>query len=97
MTTEKKDLPYRFTVVASKEHKDKLDVIAKKYRITQGEAVEVMVDGINVEDFAPLFQAKREAKITERTKINEFQRKLLEKVKNLSPEQIEKLLAQVQS
>jgi uncharacterized protein (DUF885 family) len=97
MTTENtNDSVHRFTVVSDKEHKAKLDVIAKQYKITQGEVIEVMLDNGDFDQLDPFLQAKRAAKVSGREKLSETKSKLLDKLKDLSPEALERLLAQVQ-
>jgi hypothetical protein len=57
----------RHTVVFTAAHKEKLRLIAKQHGVTQGEAVEVLLDGMDSEALAELFKAKRAGKTDGRT------------------------------
>jgi hypothetical protein len=79
----------RHTVVFTAAHKEKLRLIAKQHGVTQGEAVEVLLDGMDSEALAELFKAKRAGKTDGRTAKTDLAKKL----KGLPPEK----LAQIQA
>lgn len=79
----------RFTVVCDEQHQDALAVLAKRYKITQGEVIEVMLDHMNEEDFAAHFEARRNEKVAAR----KSKSALMERLSGLSAEQVQKLLS----
>lgn len=85
--------PIRCIFTINTIHKAKIDSLAKTYKITQGEVIEVLLDRVSVTEKDDDFIAKREGKINSRSKHLETEKALLEKIKSLTPEQIAKLLA----
>jgi hypothetical protein len=74
----------RRTVIMTKEHIDKLRALAKKFVLTQGEVIEVLLD--NVENVnGGKFIAKRVIKGDSKV--------LVKKLKNLSPEKLAQIEA----
>ena len=59
----------RFTITLSNDHRADLAARAKKYRISQGEVIEVMLDAPPGADLDALFRAKRVEKVNGRTSI----------------------------
>jgi hypothetical protein len=81
----------RYTMIIPKTSKEKLEEIAKSYKITQGEVVEVLIDQAESEGSASLgaaFIAKKSSKV----KVKSSKRGIIEEMKGLTPAQ----LAQVQ-
>lgn len=82
----------RWTVVLPQAYKNKVEDFASKHRITQGEVLEVLLDQINVEVIGSHFEAKRENKVAQRGKMSETKKVLMEKLKDMSPDEIADLL-----
>ena len=68
---------------------ERLASIAKEYKISQTDVVLTLMENTDLEAMAPKFKAKREDKVKSRGSKSA----VLERLKNLSPEQLEKLLA----
>lgn len=73
----------RFSIDMPADYQAKLAELAKRFKITQGEAVQVMLDQIRLLPEAP-FVAKREEKVAAR----QPRKDLYKKLKSLSPEQL---------
>ena len=76
----------RYSLIISQEHKQRLLEISETYGITQGEAIEVMLDKLN-QNVLDAFKLKSASDTIEKDK------KVAELLKKLTPEQIEQLLA----
>ncbi|MBI5791454.1 MAG: hypothetical protein HZA63_08270 [Rhodocyclales bacterium] len=74
----------RYTVFLAEHHKDQIAKLAKTYRITRGEVVEVMLDQANLGHFAPHFETKRKSKEVVRV----TQSSVIKKFKGATPEQL---------
>jgi len=95
MTTEENIA--RFTITTSKRHQRALAELAKSFKISQGEVVEVFLDNANMDEFATHFTRKRDEKVDMRAGADKA---LLSKLKKLTPEQlamVEKMAAENQS
>jgi len=95
MTTEENIA--RFTITVSKPHQRTLAELAKQYKISQGEVVEVFLDSADMEEFATYFTRKRDEKVDMRAGADKA---LLSKLKKLTPAQlamIEKMSAENES
>lgn len=83
----------RYTVITTEQHREKLNKIAKTYRISQGDVIEVLLDQANLGLLGHHFDAKRESKSDGKLTKTE----LMKKMKGLTPEQlaaIEKIIGQ---
>lgn len=73
----------RYTIEFTKADHAALVAISKQFKITQAEAMGVLIKNANVEQLAPQFEEIRNAKLKERDK----KRKIISKFKALTPEQ----------
>jgi len=80
------DQTARFTITTSKPHQRNLAELAKKYKISQGEVVEVMLDNADMNEMDTYFTRRREEKVDMRGGVDKA---LLAKLKSLTPEQRE--------
>jgi hypothetical protein len=87
--TETKEAEKRYSIIVGKEVQERLASIAKEYKISQTDVVLTLVENTDLEAMAPKFKAKREDKVKSRGSKSA----VLERLKGLSPEQLEKLLA----
>jgi hypothetical protein len=78
----------RHMVILPKEYKEKLKQIAKHFRITQGEVVEVFLDLEVTEELGSLFAARRTAKDDAKPDGKSPRSELFKKMKDLTPEQL---------
>jgi len=85
----------RFTVILSKELKAKVESFHDTYKISQGDVIEVLVAQADAAIMGKHFEAKRDSKVELRGKMSETKKALLDKIKDLSPEALEKLLKSV--
>jgi predicted DNA-binding ribbon-helix-helix protein len=76
-------------------HKDAIEALAKKHKITQGQVIEVLLEQMRgEEELASFFKLKAETKTDGRSKKHP-KRELLKDMKDLTPEQLAQLAAQV--
>ena len=89
-----------YTIKTDAEHQRKLSSLAKDYKITQGEVIEVMLDNLDVETMSEAFKRRREDKVAIRAAAKSLTDKptiaLLKKLQSLTPEQQADLLRSVQ-
>lgn len=82
----------RYSIDMDDEHREKLATLAKRYKITQGEAIEVMLDFVeHADQIAPAMMARREAKLAARKEAKaarEPAKALAKELLTLSPEQL---------
>ena len=95
MTNQVEEKPARMMVVMSQEYKVKIEEIATQHHVTQTIVLEALIDQMDVETIGALCEKKRQAKLAERAGKSTVRKQLLEKVRNLSPEKLEALLATV--
>ncbi|MEB0029192.1 hypothetical protein QN372_00365 [Undibacterium sp. RTI2.1] len=78
----------RYTIIMTKDKQERLAGIAKEFKISQQEVLEVLIDHIGndnvMADLAPKFFAVRENKVSQR----EQRKTSFAKLRKLSPEQI---------
>ena len=87
----------RYTLILGKEHKTKLHDLAKKYGVTQGVAIEVLLENIDEEKLAPTFALKT-PKAAGRPGGQEVkQRDLHVMLKGMTPEQLVAVQAAIQA
>lgn len=82
----------RQTVIMTEAHKNKLKEVAKRYAITQGEVVEVLLDSADMDAMGQFLTERRNGKLAQR----ETKTDLSKRLKGLSPEKraaIEAILA----
>lgn len=84
-----KDDEKRFAIVVGKDIQERLNVIAKEHKISQGAVVGVLMDNADMDVLASHFKAKRMEKINSRGSKSAIAQRLAQ----LSPEQLEKLLS----
>lgn len=82
----------RHTLILPVEYKERLKAIAKKYKLTQGEVVEEMINIFDQTSLPSILEARRTNKTSGRTTKTE----LLKRMKGLSPEQIAAIEAIIQ-
>jgi ribosomal protein S15P/S13E len=86
----------RYTIILPLAHKERLDNLGKTYGLNQGEVLEVMLDQMDHTALKPHFEAKAAAKVDGRKGEKEgSKRALISKLKDLTPEQIAALTAQI--
>lgn len=81
----------RFAIVVGADIQDRLNVIAKEHKISQGAVVGVLMDNANLHELAPHFKTKRSEKVNSRGS----KTAIANRIAKLSPEQLEKILAQL--
>lgn len=88
------DARTRFSIDLDDNHRSSLNLIAKTFKITQGEVIEVMLDqmGTPTGELAAAFTARRDAKVARRAPKKE----LYKQFKNLSAEQLQAALEAAQ-
>lgn len=87
----------RYTLILGKEHKTKLHDLAKKYGVTQGVAIEVLLENFDEEKLAPAFALKA-PKAAGRPGGQEVkQRDLHVLLKGMTPEQLIAAQAAIQA
>lgn len=77
----------RYTMILPKAYKEKIEQIAKAFKITQGEVVEVLLDQSDINPsgaFDAAFVEKRASKATKKSS----KRGIIADMKNLSPEDL---------
>ncbi len=74
----------RSAVSLTESHKYMVAKIAKTYRLTRGEVIEVMLDRLNLDLLGPHFQARRKLKES----IRVTQASVIKKFKGATPEQL---------
>lgn len=79
----------RHMVILPVEYKERLKSIAKKYKVTQGEVVEEMLNIFDKTELPNVLEERRAAKTSGRTTKTE----LLKRMKGLSQDQIEAIEA----
>ena len=85
----------RYTLILPETHKTAIETLAKKYKLSQGQIVEVLLEQMVDEDrLAPFFRHKAETKTDGRSKKHP-KRELLKDMKDLTLEQLAQLAAQV--
>jgi hypothetical protein len=76
ISCQKEKRTTRSAVSLTEPHRHEVAKIAKTYRITRGEVIEVMLDQLNLDQLAPYFQSKRKlkeaARITQASVIKKF-------------------------
>jgi hypothetical protein len=73
----------RYTVTVNKLAQSRLASIAKQFKISQGAVMEVLIENADVSTLEPHFIARRQQKVQSRGSKS----KMLEALKNLTPEQ----------
>jgi hypothetical protein len=85
----------RYTLILPEVYKAKIETIAKQYKLTQGQVIEVMLDQmLDENEIAPFFIARAETKTDGRSK-GTPKKKILESMKDLSSEQLAIIEAQI--
>jgi hypothetical protein len=77
------DTTKRYTVILDKAAQGRLSTIAKQFKISQGQVLEVLIDKADLKALTPELNARREAKTSTRT----TKSALIEKLATLTPEQ----------
>lgn len=80
----RKSIHDRHSIVLTAVARESLSIIAKQYKITQGEVVEAFLDNMEPAVMAPIFGKIRDDKVAARTP----KRDLMAKLRNLTPEQL---------
>lgn len=86
----------RYTMILPKVHKDKIETVAKTYKITQGEVIEVLLDQMSVSLLGTHFEAKKESKGSNKSS----KRSVIEAMKGLTKQQlleVEKAIAEMKT
>ena len=78
----------------SEASKERLKQVAKRYSITQGELLEVLIDQMDEEKLEPLFREKRATKLALR---HGTKAALIKKMGSLTPQQLAAIEAIVKS
>lgn len=89
------DARTRFSIDLNERHRDALAAIAKSYKITQGEVIEVLLDRADTTGdhlLGAALMAKRTSKVARRAPKKE----LYKQFKNLTPEQLQVALEAAQ-
>lgn len=81
----------RFSVIIGKETQESLKLTAKTYRITQSEVIMTMHENMDLSVLAPKFAAVRTTKLASRG----GKAKIIDKLRKLTPEQLEAILASI--
>lgn len=81
----------RYTLILPQLHKIKIETIAKTYKISQGAVIEVLLDNMDVEKLTSAFEAKNEDKGSRKGS----KRQIIEKMKDLKPEQLAEIAAHI--
>ena len=85
----------RVGICIPETHKTAIETLAKRHKITQGQIIEVLLENMPDEEIlAPFFRHKAETKTDGRSKKHP-KRELLKDMKDLTPEQLAQLAAQV--
>ena len=84
-----KDKSVRFSIVLTIAKRDRLKEITSRYKVTQPEVIQVLLDRMIEEDIAPTLLKIREDKVKARSMVKN--NVLLEKFRKLTPEQLTKL------
>lgn len=79
----------RYTIDIDPEHRARLSEIAKEFKLTQGEVIAALLDNMDLGALMNHLQARRQEKVAQRA----AQKKIYQKLKELSPEQLEVALA----
>jgi Zn-dependent peptidase ImmA (M78 family) len=79
----------RYSIIVGEDAQTKLASIAKEFKISQSVVVVTLLDNIDMTVMAHKFKAKREEKVSTRG----TKKTMLSKLRSLTPEQLEKLLA----
>lgn len=66
----------RFTIQISEAHADELAVLAKRYKLSQGEIIEVLLDNLNPRTVGESATRRREEKVNARTSIHAITQRL---------------------
>lgn len=77
-----------FTVRFGEDQQKRLAEVAKRYKITQGEVLEVLIDNLDEEGFANLFNEKRTEKVSKR----KSKASIKEELAKLNEEELRRLL-----
>lgn len=91
---QNEDQVARFTISVNKSHQRTLAELAKKYKISQGEVVEVMLDNADMDEMEAHFTKRRNEKVDLRSGADKV---MITKIKTLTPAQlalIEKMYAE---
>lgn len=65
--------------------KERLKQVAKRFSLTQGEVLEVLIDHIDEDALAPVLQEKRALKIADR---DSAKAAIIKKIRKMSPKQL---------
>jgi hypothetical protein len=79
--------PKRFTVVINAEAQERLAELAKHFKLSQGQVLEVLIDQVDLATLAHAFKARREEKVQTRA----TRRALRNTLETLTPAQRELL------
>jgi len=81
----------RYMMVLPQIQKDKIEKVAKSFKISQGAVLEVLLDNMDLNALDQFFAAKREAKNSNKGS----KRQIIEKMKGLKPEQLAEIEAHI--
>lgn len=70
----------RSTMIVPQQHKDKVVSVAKTFKITQGEVIEVLLDQMDVVSLRPHFEGKRKSKCSTKSS----SRHIIDEIKGLT-------------
>lgn len=81
----------RFMIIMRKESRACLKSLAKQFQLTQGEAIEVMLENLNIDALGPKFRERRENKLSGKNAESDLARKLMA----MSPEKRARIEAMI--
>ena len=81
----------RFMIIMRKESRASLKSLAKQFQLTQGEAVEVMLENLDLAALGPKFRLRRESKLSGKNAESDLARKLMA----MSPEKRAEIAAMI--
>lgn len=77
----------RYTIILPNDHQARLAVMAKTYKLSQGEILEGLIEHADMEKLGPIFAKMREDKVAGR----QSKKELLKRLSKLDPEQLKAL------
>lgn len=78
----------RYTLILANGHKEKLKLLAKQFRLTQGSIIEAFLDNVDLERMTSIFKAKETKGGGRKSNQPVTQRSLIEMLKGMTAEQL---------
>lgn len=82
----------RFSISVSEDHQEKLSTISKRFKLSQGDVIECLVDLFSEETHAAALVARRIAKVSKRESSKRVRRKIANAIKS-DPDALAKIEA----